>query len=112
MSELIQSIEQNETNLIVCIAGEMNFESSPDLHTRLVQLTEEDVDHLVVDLSQVAFIDSSGVSTLLEIMGRLKRAGHRLSLINPRDQVRGVFEVTKMNQIFSIYDSREEALGS
>jgi anti-sigma B factor antagonist len=66
---------------------------------------------VVVDLSGVSFIDSTGLGVLI---GGLKRAREKgsLSLVCPHSRVRRVFEITGLTQVFTFFDAQEEAVAS
>jgi len=112
MSELIKDIKQYDGVVIVCATGELTFEKSPEFHKSLVEVCVKTTKHLVVDLSEVSHIDSSGVGTLTEIFQRMNRMKSKLSLVSMGKMVRGVFEITKLDRVFSIYETQEEALNS
>ena len=65
---------------------------------------------LVVDLSDVTFVDSMALGLLLETMKRVRsREGH-LRLVVMRPEVRRIFEITLLDHVFEIDSTREEAL--
>lgn len=63
-------------------------------------------DHLVVDLSGVTFIDSSGVAVLIRALQNIQEYGGKLSLRGMNEKVRPIFEIARLDQVFVI-DSRE-----
>jgi anti-anti-sigma factor len=67
---------------------------------------------VVLDLSEVDFIDSSGLGVLLSCYRHVGAAGGDLRLCNLNEQVRTLFELVRMHRVFDIYDTREEALNS
>ena len=73
-------------------------------------LCEERPAKLVVDLSRVDYMDSSGIGTLVEIFRRVKGFEGEMILVALQPRVRGVFEITKLDKFFTIHDSVAEAL--
>ncbi len=67
---------------------------------------------VVLDMSEVDFIDSSGLGMLLSCYRHVSAASGDLRLCNLNEQVRTLFELVRMHRVFDIYDSREEALQS
>lgn len=64
---------------------------------------------LVIDLAAVEFIDSSGLSLLLNAQRRIQRAGGVLAVIEPSERVRRVFEMTRLDRAFKLCPTRDEA---
>lgn len=67
--------------------------------------------HVLVDLSKVEFIDSSGLGTLVSMHTRLRLADAKLYLCSPKDQARNLFDISDTDRIFDIYNSRSEFIG-
>lgn len=65
---------------------------------------------VLLDLSQVEFVDSSGLGALVAVMKML--GGRRLELANPGEVVRKVLSLTRMDRVFVLHDSRADALSS
>ena len=112
MSEIIKEIRRLDDAIIVVVAGELTLREAPKFHGTLLELCEESPKHLVVELSEVSFIDSSGVGTLTDVFRKLNKRGGRLALVGLRKMVRSVFEITRLDQFLAIFDTEEEALRS
>ena len=65
---------------------------------------------LVLDLSRLRFVDSSGLGALLSCLRQLSAKGGDLKLCGMSKQVRALFELVRMHRIFDIYGTREEAV--
>ncbi len=68
--------------------------------------------NLVLDLSRVRFVDSSGLGAFISCLRKLNAKGGDLKLCQMSKPVRAVFELVRMHRVFDIYGTREEALGS
>jgi anti-sigma B factor antagonist len=66
--------------------------------------------NLVLDLSRLRFIDSSGLGAMLSCLRQLNAAGAELKLCGMSKAVRAVFELVRMHRIFDIYETREQAV--
>ena len=67
-------------------------------------------DALLLDMSRLSFVDSSGLGALLSCLRMMKNKKGQLLLFGMTKPVRALFELVRMNRIFSIYNSQEEAL--
>ena len=74
------------------------------------QAVEPDVTNYVVDLSQVDFMDSAGLGTLIAVLKRITERGGDMKIACLQKKPRMVFEITRAYKVFEIYDSVDEAL--
>jgi anti-sigma B factor antagonist len=94
---------------VVMLAGEVDLHSSPQLRQVLLEILEQRPARLIIDLSGVEYMDSSGVGTMVEIKRRLESDGGRMILAALRPRVRSVFEVTQLDRFFEIARDVREA---
>jgi len=96
--------------VLLTVHGDADLHSAPELRERLERLDDEGVTALVVDLSEVIFIDSMALGLLLAAMKRVRsREGH-LRLVVSRPEIRRIFEITLLDRVLAIDATREEAL--
>ena len=98
---------EKEGVFIFQVNGEINISTSPDLKK---QFEKQPSKKIVVDLEKVTYIDSSGLATLVEILKKTKSQGGMLGLSGMSDKVKSLFEITKLDKLFSIFRSQDEAL--
>lgn len=110
--DVVSEVKKQDGTVIVRAAGEVTINTSPDLHAQLIEVCNQTPKHLIVDLGKVSMIDSSGLGTLLEVLKRVRGMSGKMSIIGVNDPIRSVFEVTRMDQVFSIHASEEDALSS
>ncbi len=96
--------------IVLCPEGEIDMHESPKLRAALSAEMAKKPALVVVDLARVTFIDSSGVATLVEAFKRAKAAGISLALCGMNANVKDVFELARLDKVFSISPSRAEAL--
>ena len=84
----------------VAIEGRVTVDNSPDMRRRLALALESKPAELVVDLSQVAYMDTSGLATLVEASRGAHQQGTRLVLTGMQGQTRYLFEVSHLDQLF------------
>jgi anti-sigma B factor antagonist len=85
--------------------------SASHLRDELLRAGEAEHPCVVVDLSRVTFIDSTGLGVLVGALKRVREKG-ALSLVCPQRQVRRVFEITGLTKVFPMFNSLEEAVAS
>ena len=86
---------------VLQLVGELDISSAPALRERLMGLLAEDGD-IIVDLSTLSFMDSSGISVLIVAHKRSLQQGRKLTLRSPGGAVAKVLEVSGTDQVFSI----------
>ena len=96
---------------VVSLQGEVDASTAPRLGSRLSGLADEGKRAVVVDLSDVTFMDSTGIGVLLNALRHFSTRQGKLVLVCPTQRVLRPFEVTGLLGIISVFDSREKALG-
>lgn len=86
----------------VAIEGRVTIDNSPDMRGRLADALKLKPAELVVDLSRVTYIDTSGLATLVEAARIAHQQGTRLVLTGIQGQIRYLFEVSHLDQLFDI----------
>ena len=97
---------------VVSPTGDVDMFTAPQLGRRLLSLAEEGKTGLVVDLSLVTFMDSTGIGVLVDALRRLSARKGRLALVCPTDRILRPFEITGLVGYLKIFGTREEALGA
>lgn len=96
--------------VVVVVHGDLDLHSADELGDRLVEAVEGGASALVVDLSGVGFLDSQGLGALLRGTRRFGPSKERFRLVVPAAEVRRVFEITALDQVFPLDRTRQEAL--
>ncbi len=100
-----------KSGLLVCqIEGDIDINSSPDIKKAFDKLISKRSPKIVVNLSGVSYVDSSGLATLVEILKNMRAYGGRIRLSNLSPRVKGLFEITKLDKLFEILQEEEEAV--
>ena len=100
----------DERTHVVAPSGEIDAVTSPTLGKRLLALAEEGKTGLVVDLSKVTFIDSTGIGVIVNTVRQLRNRHGHLVLVCPTERVLRPFQVTGLTGRLEITSSREEAV--
>ena len=101
---------QSDSTIIVSVTGDLDLWNAPALEQRLRRCLDQGSQWVVVDLSEAAFLDSSGLGALTNSMRRIERKGGRLVVINTDDQMRRVFELTGLMRVLNVVPDRAHAL--
>ena len=102
----------DENTHVVSLGGEVDAVSAPQLGKRLLGLAEQGKKGVVVDLSEVTFMDSTGIGVLLNALRNLTTRDSQLVLVCPTERVLRPFRITGLIGRLPIVSSREEALAS
>lgn len=95
---------------VLTAAGEVHVSTAPELAEQLQAALNAGRTRIVLDFSDVEFIDSTGLSVLLNALRRLSRVDGALSLVCTNPTVLRLFEITRLDATFDIVATRDEAL--
>ncbi|MBN1846932.1 MAG: STAS domain-containing protein [Sedimentisphaerales bacterium] len=111
-NDVVRAIRRQDKAVVLELAGEIDLHRSVKLRERLLDLTAERPDMIVINLSEVSFMDSSGLATLVEALQLCRRNGGALKLVGIQERVRSILEISRLDHIFPIFDSESEAMAS
>jgi anti-sigma B factor antagonist len=101
----------DERTHVVAPRGEVDALTAPQLGRRLLGLADEGKTRVVVDLSHVTFMDSTGIGVLLNALRQLRQRKGGLVLVCPTERIMRPFQITGLVDHLRIFGSREQALG-
>jgi anti-sigma B factor antagonist len=102
--------EQVNGSLILKPQGDIDLSRSPSLRVQIAEAQGSAPSKLIIDLCEVPYMDSSGVATLIEAMKEARQAGRKLVLCALQDRVKSIFEIARLDMVFTIVDTRDDAL--
>jgi anti-sigma B factor antagonist len=94
---------------VLCVSGEIDIYTAPLFKQAVVNLVSEGNKDVIIDLSNVSFMDSSGFGTLLGATKRLRPLGGGLHLAAPNNTIQRMLRLTRLDTIMRIYPTAEEA---
>jgi anti-sigma B factor antagonist len=104
--------EVRSNALILRISGDLIGEDSG---TRLVEVVNEAVSHQVltciIDISQLRYINSSGIGVLITLLTKFRNKGGEVYLMNPSETVKKLLAITKLSSIFQVIRKEDEVIG-
>ncbi len=106
------TMSSTERPNVLPLEGEIDLHVSPRIAASLNAMIKEKPKQLVVDLSQVSYIDSSGLAVLIEAMQMVDNYGGKFALAGLQNSVRPIFEIARLDQVFRIFADAEAALAA
>jgi anti-sigma B factor antagonist len=98
--------------LVVDVGGQLIVGNRQELKQRVLDELERGERRFLIDFAQTGYIDSSGLGVLVSLSKKIREQGGELRLANLNEDLKTLFELTKLDTLFQISDSRERALES
>jgi anti-sigma B factor antagonist len=95
---------------VLTVVGDADLHSAPELRERLRRAIDDGATTIVLDLSETTLVDSTSLGVLLGAMKRLREHEGEIRLVVPRQEIRRVFEITMLDRIFPLFETRNESL--
>ncbi|MDD4908721.1 MAG: STAS domain-containing protein [Candidatus Omnitrophica bacterium] len=105
-------VKQSERDgvVIFLIEGEVNIDTVADLKEMFKELVRSNRRKVLLDFGALEYIDSSGLASLIDLAKGLKTIQGNVFLANLSPKVRSLFGITKLEKMFKIYDTQEQAM--
>ena len=100
---------QSRSN-VVPLKGEIDLHVSPTVTATLNEVIDKKPERLVVDLSEVNYIDSAGLAALIQAMQKVEAYGGKFMLAGLQETVRSIFEISRLDQVFQIFPDADAAV--
>lgn len=109
--QIKQEIRENIA-LLYLKGNLMGGSDSIELHEKVKSFIADKVEKVIIDLSKVKWMNSSGLGALMACMTSLKNAGGELKISGATEKIKNLFMITKLITIFDTYDNAERAVES
>jgi anti-sigma B factor antagonist len=107
------SVRRHDKTTIFDLSGDIDFANSRDVRDSVLrEIRERRTARVVVNLSQVRYIDSSGVASLVEGLRAARDLGSRFILVGLSTSAREVLQLSRLLKVFEVYENEQEALTS
>ena len=103
-------IEKVKDVLVVDVEGQLIVGNRHELKQKVLEELEKGERKFIVDFEKTGYIDSSGLGVLVSLSKKIREQGGELRLANLNEDLRTLFELTKLDTLFHISDSRDGAL--
>jgi anti-sigma B factor antagonist len=107
--EIDDRVLDDETH-VVAVSGEIDLFTSPEFKQHVTAAIDAGRRHVIVDLTETTFIDSSSLGVLIGAHRRLRRHGGSLAIVCAHDSILKTFRITGLDGVFTIVDTLEDAL--
>lgn len=97
---------------VLPLKGEIDLHVSPVITASLNAIVEKKPERLVIDLSDVSYIDSAGLAALIQAMQKVEAYGGKFLLAGLQETVRSIFEISRLDQVFQVFPDVDTALAS
>ncbi len=108
-SEFRVDVQVEEWATVIALSGELDLASSPALEEELTQVFASDSPRVIIDLRELDFMDSTGLSILVKAHQRADEVDRELALVKGTPQVQRLLTLTGVSDRLSLIDSPEEA---
>lgn len=96
--------------VVVAVVGQLVVGNRQEFKQSVLDEVERGARRILVDFSETGYVDSSGLGALVSLNKRLRDAGGELRLAALNEDMRTLFELTRLDTLFRLYASRAEAL--
>ena len=103
-------VQKSGEILVVDVDGQLIVGNRQELKQRVLEELEKGERKFVVDFTNTGYIDSSGLGVLVSLSKKIREQGGELRLSSLNEDLRTLFELTKLDTLFKISDTRDEAL--
>ena len=106
------AIKKQGEVVVVDVDGQLIVGNRNELKQKVLDELEKGERKVLIDFARTGYIDSSGLGVLVSLSKRIRELGGELRLANLNDDLKTLFELTKLDSLFQISDTRERALQS
>ena len=106
----LESIAVGRGRAVLRLTGEVDVYTAPQLRERVIELVDGGTQHVLADLCEVTFLDSTGLGALIGGLKRLRARDGSLTLVIGADRIRRIFRITGLDRAFALWPSVQEAI--
>jgi anti-sigma B factor antagonist len=106
----LETVTAGSDCAVVRIGGEVDVYSAPQLRERVIQLLADGIRHIIADLRDVAFLDSTGLGALVGSLKRLREQDGSLKLVTGAGRIPQLFRITGLDRAFALCSSVQQAI--
>jgi anti-sigma B factor antagonist len=113
VNTVVPSIRHAGDAVVATLRGEIDLHNSPVVRTALLKFLDENKPKkLVLNLGGVPYMDSSAIAVLVEALQRMRKTGGKIYLTNLQPRVKGLLEIARLDSIFVVVATEEDALAN
>jgi anti-sigma B factor antagonist len=102
----------SDEQYVISLAGEVDLYTAPEFKQQLLEVIDQGAKEVIVDLTSTTFIDSTTLGVLVGGVKRLRTNEGQLSLVCSDRNITKIFEITGLDRVFTIYETRDAAIST
>ena len=102
-------VQQIDDGIVLTPQGEVDYSNSHDLRHSIMDSLNAEPQRVVIDLSNVPYLDSSGLAIMVEALQVQRKKNHKLVLCGLQPKVKGIIEIARLDPVFIIVENVETA---
>ena len=106
MDEL--KVRNKGIHTIVALSGEIDLYSIVKLKHKLFDVITDDVNSLVIDMTELSYIDSSGIALMTDLRNKMREKEGKLSILNMNSRIQTAVKRAALENLFNIYESEDQ----
>ena len=110
MQDFRIDIKMINSDVLIMLTGELDAYHSIEFKEKMMEVIRGRGDKILLDMTDLSYIDSAGLGALVSLLKRASENSKELRLFGLRGNVKKIFELTRLNMVFNIFDTLEEAL--
>lgn len=112
MKVTVKDLKGYDDLKVVEIEGEIDVYNSMELKRELNELIDKGNKNFILNLEKVSYMDSSGLGILVAILKKVKMTNGNLKIVKLKENIKKIFELTKLVKFFEIFEDTQDALKS
>ena len=105
-------VRETEGLPVIDVSGEVDIYTTPQFKEAVSEILQQGHIHIIINLTDVSYMDSSGFGTLLSATKRLRPQNGGIYLVGCNEAVSRMLDITRLNTIFTVVHTEEEAVAS
>ncbi len=108
---LLMNARKDGDAVLASVKGDIDLHNSPELREGLIELlTQANPTRMILNLSEVPYMDSSAIAVLVEMLQRLRKVGGKIFLTNLHPRVQSLLQIARLDTIFVVKATEEESM--
>lgn len=100
--EIEINLDENQNNWIIVPKGEIDIYTSPKFKQKVLDAFDKEDKDLLIDCSDLDYMDSTGLGSLIYILKKVKEKDHKIYIENVKPNIKKIFDITKLDKLFII----------
>ena len=97
--------------VVLDLSGDLRADAREDLEAAYAEAAAREPQAVVLNLTEVEYMDSTGIALLVGLLARARRDGREISAYGLTDHYREIFAITRLSEFIHVYDDEPSALG-